>query len=200
MPKVSDEHREAMKLRIQNAALACLSRKGFSAVSMADIISEAQLSAGAVYLYYKGKEQLIVDVGQRALGERLSFLKGLRDHTPLPSPADAVTMVFNELSQGSLPPGLPVQVWGESVGNPELQRSAASIMEVARVHVADYVAAWLRQQHQASDHDARDRAEILAPALLGLVQGFMIQVNVSDAPDETAQRYKKAATTLLAGL
>lgn len=200
MPKVSKEHREAMKLRIQDAALSCLSRKGFSAVSMADIIAEAQLSAGAVYLYYKGKEQLILDVGQRALGDRLGFLRDLRNRSPLPSPADAMSMIFAEISGGPLPSGLPVQVWGEAMGNPDLQRSAAVIMGVAREHVADYVAAWLRQERQAGHHDARQRAAELAPALLGLAQGFMIQTNLSDTPTETARQYTRAVSVLLEGL
>lgn len=200
MPKVSDEHREAMKLRIQDAALACLSRKGFSAVSMADIIAEAQLSAGAVYLYYKSKEQLILDVGQRVMVDRLSFLKNLRDQTPLPSPADAMTMIFTEVSQGPLTPGLPVQVWGESIGNPELRRNASDILNLALTHVADYVSAWLLQERQADDRVAYDRAEELAPALLGLVQGFMIQMSLSDEPLETARRYSKAASSLLSDL
>ena len=200
MPKVTDEHREAMKLRIQDAALVCLSRKGFSAVSMADIIAQAQLSAGAVYLYYRSKEQLILDVGQRVMADRLSFMKDLRERTPLPSPAEAMAMIFTEVSQGPLTPGLPVQVWGESVGHPDLRRTAGELLSLARAYIADYVAAWLSQERHASDHLARKRAEELAPALLGLVQGFMIQLSLSDAPGEAAAQYSSAASSILGDL
>lgn len=200
MPKVTDEHREAMKLRIQDAALTCLSHKGFSAVSMADIIAQAQLSAGAVYLYYRSKEQLILDVGQRVMVDRLSVLKDLRDRTPLPSPAEAMAIIFTEISQGPLTPGLPVQVWGESVGHPGLRGTAGELLSLARTHIAAYVAAWLSQERHVPDHLARERAEELAPALLGLVQGFMVQLSLSDAPGKAATQYCAAVSRLLGDL
>ncbi|WP_420896890.1 TetR/AcrR family transcriptional regulator [Brevibacterium aurantiacum] len=50
-----------MRTRIQDAALTCFSRKGFAGASMADIIREADLSAGAVYVYYSSKAELTLD-------------------------------------------------------------------------------------------------------------------------------------------
>ena len=49
MPKVSEQHREARRDQIVDAALRCFSRKGFQRTSMADIIAESGLSAGAIY-------------------------------------------------------------------------------------------------------------------------------------------------------
>lgn len=74
MPRVTEEHREHMRRRIQGAALSCIGRKGFSAVSMADIIAESELSAGAVYVYYKGKDELFLDASRSVMRDRLGLL------------------------------------------------------------------------------------------------------------------------------
>ena len=55
MPKVSEEYRTARRSEIARAALRCFARKGFDATSMADIIAESGLSAGAIYGHYKSK-------------------------------------------------------------------------------------------------------------------------------------------------
>src|SRR5215813_1359022 len=60
MPKISDEQRQARRAQILAAAWRCFARNGIHATSMEEIIREADLSAGAVYLYYKGKEDLIL--------------------------------------------------------------------------------------------------------------------------------------------
>src|SRR6516165_9825143 len=61
MPKISDQQRQARRDQILAAAWTCFFRKGIHATSMEEIIREAGLSAGAVYLYYKGKDELIFE-------------------------------------------------------------------------------------------------------------------------------------------
>jgi len=59
MPKVSNEHKQERRDQIMLAAAKCFSEKGFHACSMQDICHEAELSPGAVYSYFQGKEQII---------------------------------------------------------------------------------------------------------------------------------------------
>lgn len=61
-PKVSEEHMEARKGQILTAAIACFSEKGFHKTSMKDICTQAALSPGAVYSYYKSKDEIIESV------------------------------------------------------------------------------------------------------------------------------------------
>lgn len=58
-PKVSDQHQEARRNQILEAALACFAAKGFHKTTMRDICREAKLSTGAVYSYFENKEALI---------------------------------------------------------------------------------------------------------------------------------------------
>ena len=53
-PDVSEERRA----QIIEAALACFTRKGYVNTTMDDIVAESGLSKGAIYWYFKGKDDL----------------------------------------------------------------------------------------------------------------------------------------------
>jgi AcrR family transcriptional regulator len=59
MPRISEERRDARREQIIDAARACVLEHGLEAVSMEMIIARSGLSTGAVYRYFKGKEELI---------------------------------------------------------------------------------------------------------------------------------------------
>jgi AcrR family transcriptional regulator len=74
MPRITDERREARREQVLEAARACLQEHGLEAVSMEMIIARSGLSTGAVYGYFKGKDELInavVTEGTAAMGRRL---------------------------------------------------------------------------------------------------------------------------------
>lgn len=54
--------RRARRKAIQAAAVQVFSEKGFSRATMEDIARQAELSVGALYLYYRSKEDLYVSV------------------------------------------------------------------------------------------------------------------------------------------
>jgi AcrR family transcriptional regulator len=198
MPKVSEEHREAMRRRIQDAALACVARKGFAAASMADIVAEAGLSAGAVYVYYKGKEQLTVDVGRRVLEERLAILDVLGDSTPVPPPHEVIPEIMAGLPKTQFFPGIALQVWGEAVHSEQLGEVAQTIIAEVTRHISGYLAAWLASARALEHDDAAAEARRLAPAVVGLVQGYIVQVAFAGGGIE--ERYLDAVRALLQAL
>jgi AcrR family transcriptional regulator len=59
VPKVSDDYRAARRQQILDAAVECFSREGFHRTSMQDIFAESGLSAGAVYRYFRGKDEIV---------------------------------------------------------------------------------------------------------------------------------------------
>ena len=72
MPKVSDEHREAVRSKLLKAAARCLARKGYEATTTRDIAAEAKLSAGTLYNYFPSKEALIEELSEEVLGRDLA--------------------------------------------------------------------------------------------------------------------------------
>src|SRR5215471_3378202 len=59
MPRITEERREARREQILDAARACVLEHGLEAVSMEMIIARSGLSTGAVYRYFKGKDDII---------------------------------------------------------------------------------------------------------------------------------------------
>lgn len=196
MPKVSEEHRAAMRERIQRAALACVADKGLSNVSMGDIIAGAGLSAGAVYVYYRSKEELIVDAGRRVFEERMEALEGLGGHDSVPPPAEAVVALMSSFMQMDFFPGVAVQVWGEAVRNDKLGAVARDILTQIRGKIENYLEAWLLSS--CPDDDAAAVARRLAPAVMGLIQGYAIQSALGG--EEVGAAYLESARALLGGL
>src|SRR5215831_14032247 len=64
MPRVSAEHLAARRQQILDAARICFIRNGFHVTSMQDVIAEAGLSVGAVYRYFKSKNEIIEAIAE----------------------------------------------------------------------------------------------------------------------------------------
>src|SRR5262245_65670139 len=90
MPKVSEEHRAARREQILDAAIRCVGREGFHRTTMSHVIAESGLSAGAVYGYFSGKEDLIKASAGRALSGFAELLHGIAEGPDPVTPAGAL--------------------------------------------------------------------------------------------------------------
>jgi AcrR family transcriptional regulator len=66
MPKVTEAHLEARRQQILDAAWACFARKGYHQTTMQDICQESELSPGAIYRYFAGKEAILEAINDRS--------------------------------------------------------------------------------------------------------------------------------------
>jgi AcrR family transcriptional regulator len=67
MPKVSPEHKDAVRRRLMDAALACLLRNEFRDVTTRELLAEAGLSTGTFYNYFPSKEHLYEALAEELL-------------------------------------------------------------------------------------------------------------------------------------
>src|SRR5690606_20499157 len=65
MPKLKPSTQAARREHILDAAERCFARSGFHRTTMQDICREAQVSPGALYLYFASKEELIAGISER---------------------------------------------------------------------------------------------------------------------------------------
>jgi len=65
MPKLKPATQRARREHILDAAQVCIARAGFHRTTMQDICKEAEISAGALYVYFASKEDLIAGVAER---------------------------------------------------------------------------------------------------------------------------------------
>lgn len=195
MPKVTDAHRAARRDQILQAAWKCFSRKGFHATSMADVIGEAGLSAGAVYLYFRSKDDIIVAVASQVFagieGRLVTFLA----QDPPPSPADIADFLIQQplRAQADAPADLfplLLSVWAEAARSPAVNEVARTVLDELRTVLAAAVRRWAE-----AGHSLPAAPEQLAPVLMSLVQGLVMQQAIGGGP--TDDDYRTGVRALL---
>lgn len=198
MPKVTDEHREAMRTRIQDAALVCFDRKGFAGASMADIIKEAGLSAGAVYVYYSSKAELTLDAGRRIMEQRAAELHDFGAADEVPPPHQVFPELLDTILHGTPFAPLLLQVWGEASHSPDFASVAASIYEDLIERFEAYLNVYFHRCAGLAEDAAQAKADRIAPAVLAVMQGAIVQAAIFG--DESHARISSAVEALLAEL
>jgi AcrR family transcriptional regulator len=174
MPKVSQEHLDARRSQIVDAAIACFARDGFHRATMQDICREARLSPGAVYRYFSSKDEIVEAIADERHAREAGFIgqaeeagggiEGLRAlgrafFSSLADPDERRRRL------------LGVQVWAEALRNPAVHALVMRGTDRQRAEIAKLV------------REAQERGE-LAPGLdpdavsrvmTALFQGFVLQ-------------------------
>jgi AcrR family transcriptional regulator len=176
MPKVSDAHRSARREQILRATWRCVAREGFHKTTMADVIAESGLSAGAVYGYFKSKDQILVAIAERSIGSVDEVFHAMLADGAAPHPADALQAALERLLEvadaedGDLTL-IAVQAWGEAVRGGEIH-------DVVQPRIAEVREHWVevaRRYQAAGGLNADADPEQVGRALLGLLPGFILQ-------------------------
>ncbi|MDG5803619.1 TetR/AcrR family transcriptional regulator [Streptomyces ossamyceticus] len=202
MPRVSQEHLDARRRQILDAAARCFARNGFHATSMQDVLKEADLSAGAVYRYFSGKEELIAAIVAEVISEIRGAFQQAAAQRPLPSPEILIGMVIRQIlgkeptlgpNGGSLYPRLMVQVWAETLRNPELQDVLNDGFAQVRQPWIEIVEAYQDAGMMRADIPALS----VARTLIALAQGFAAQYALfGDVPVQVVELGLKALMSM----
>ena len=196
MPKVSDEHRAARRQQVLDAARQCFLRNGFHATTMQDVFAESGLSAGAVYLYFPGKEDIVRAIALEAITEIGAALTPLVDAPGAPAPLyDVIAAAVTGVERLDVERGIPriaVQVWAEAQRSPRLAEQVTSIIATVTPVLVRLVERHRDQGTLPADIDVR----ATALALLGLIPGFIVQRVLTGL---SAQTYLKGVRVLLPG-
>lgn len=102
-PKVSSEHRQAVRDKILDAAAALIARKGYHETSMDDIVREGGLSKGAIYGHFDSKEAIFIAIQERQVAAVMDPLRAALDPKgpPLSRLRKAGELVFQDQAHRS---------------------------------------------------------------------------------------------------
>ncbi|MFF0343926.1 TetR/AcrR family transcriptional regulator [Kribbella sp. NPDC004875] len=176
MPKVTEEHRLARRAQIVAAGRACVIEQGFHKTTMADVIRESGLSAGAVYGYFKSKEEIVGAIAEDALGTiHQLFDKLLATEEPL-TPLAALEATIEHVVEIAQAPGgdvtrVAVQAWAEALRNDSIRDVARGKYCQLRDHFVDIA----RRAQADGTVDPDVPAEYVAQVMFGMVPGFVLQ-------------------------
>ena len=187
MARVSQEYLDARRRHILDAARRCFIRNGFHATSVQDILAEAELSVGAMYRYFKGKDDIIAAIVAEALSEVARTFDGADFEDPPPLD-DIVDLVLNvekpPLADTPESAQLLVQIWSEAVRSPALAAQLSDVMAESRAVIGRLVAQHQRRGLIPDDTPAEDVARVL----IALIDGFMVQSAMRGEADPAAFR------------
>jgi len=179
MPKVSQQHRDARREQILAAARRCFLRDGFHNTSMQDLFAESGLSAGAVYSYFAGKDDVIVAIAEqnmRSVTETINEIAARRPGRPVGEVlADVMDLLHARDAQEGLGK-LTVIVWSEALRNPSLAARFNDLVMQLRASLTEVI----RQSRGNLPGNVPD--DVLATTLLALVPGYLLQLALLGLP------------------
>ena len=125
MPKVSSEYEQAQRERILEGAAQSFADKGYRQTSIDEIARNLGISKGAVYIYFKSKEELFVAIFAQFLAEdRASLDSCAVDNAPLQTRLEKVLDAFlaSLFDAEPIRARLLPEFWTEATRLPVLQK------------------------------------------------------------------------------
>ena len=176
MPKITEKQRDARREQILTAAWKCFHSRGIHATSMEQIIREAGLSAGAVYLYFKSKEELILSaIAAQMTAVRDEVLPLLEKDQP-ETPAEFIQQVTESIARFTSRMGFDLNAvilmcWSEAQTNPKVKSLVRDYQKGYRKSLSKLIERWQKKGHIEAKADPDD----IAKALLSFLLGFIAQ-------------------------
>ena len=126
MPRVSAAHEQEVRDRIINAALRVFGERGFHVATMQDVVRESGLSVGAIYTWFKSKDDLFLEACDLASGRGFGELavRLASGGTVAEKLAIAVGFYFDSAEGEAELPGnadFLVQAWGRADAEPSVR-------------------------------------------------------------------------------
>jgi len=179
MAKLTEEQRFARRLQILNAGWRCFDRNGLHATRMDDIIAEAGLSAGAVYSYFKNKEDLIQGALTTSMTELAGRLRPMLESPNPPPPAVLLVDIAAAIEDFSKRDGfdfkrIALLGWSESQRDEKLKGIMGAFYAGFLAQLTGCILLWKK----AGLVDASTEANPMARALLALLLGYVVQAVV----------------------
>ena len=128
MPKVVPEYKEQARIRIIKQALKMFSELGYYRTRMMDIASSLGVSKGAIYQYFKSKEQLFIEVIKYHLEKRAKVVRRFLDSGSLK--AISTSEFFDEMLELSLSNlSLGIELLRATARNKVLRKMLVGVIE-----------------------------------------------------------------------
>lgn len=201
---MTEQYRNDRRAEITAAAARCFAAKGVHRTSMADIIAESGLSAGAIYNHFRSKQEITVSVGASVIkGRLLGAVDELEAEGGPIGPGRLIGRALAELNRTTVVDGLPVgalviQLWAEAVVDEKLLALMQGQVRTIRASFIGPIKRWAREQHGLSATRATRWAEEISQILIAMATGYVIQLSLF--PDFDPEEYIADAEKIISGI
>lgn len=174
MPKVSQEHIEARKRQILEAAALCFARNGFHQTTMQDIVQQSGLSPGAIYTYYKSKEEIIEAIADERHRREYAIISEACASGDIQEALSQLTQSFFgalHTDEERLSRRVGVQIWAEALRNPQILQFTLRGIEERNHLLTKLIKEMQKRNEIAQDLDP----DAIVRVMTALFQGFILQ-------------------------
>jgi AcrR family transcriptional regulator len=104
MARLRDDHRDATRHALVDAARRRFGTRGFAATSLDDVVADARVTKGALYHHFRSKEQLFLEVYDQVEAELSA--RGIEAAAAGSDPVDALQLGFASFLDLALDPAI----------------------------------------------------------------------------------------------
>jgi TetR/AcrR family transcriptional regulator, transcriptional repressor of aconitase len=197
VPRVEEAYLASRRRLIMDAAIACFSREGFHRTTMQEIVRETGLSAGAIYRYYRSKEDIVAAIAEEHHAPEASVLEDA-------ATTDDVGATLRQLVQASLgrltDPDerrwrrVTIQVWAEALRDERIMAVVRGGLDEPVRILAELITRGQREGTLPNGIDPNSAARVCASIFQGLV------LQQAWDPDLDVEGYIDAVLVILDGL
>lgn len=164
------------------AAAACFAEKGFSATSVREISTRAGISQGAMYTYFKSKDDLIKAIVLEEQNSALTAHNASSNGTYFDRLCAQVTSCISDVGY-PVTHQLWVEIMAESARNPELQKTYISSDTIMRRSLAGIIEEGIATGEFRRDINLEEITIILFAFIDGLIARKAINASFSFSRD-----------------
>jgi len=168
MPRVVPEYKEQAKGRIVQAALEVFRKKGYYATTMDDVAERIGVSKGALYLYFKSKEDLYKSILNASFQDMTDSLRSAASSGG--TPAQTCEAFFDNLTRDTASLGHSFEVISEASRNPAL----AKVVKDYYRDTTEVIEECMKELRKEGALGKEVDTHLLAQGLIAFFDGLMI--------------------------
>lgn len=197
------QERQARRRRIQEAARTVFAERGYGGASIELIARAAQLSVGAIYLYFRSKEDLYVSLIEDTLTVFDVELAQVRETTEVTKRLKETWGILVRWAEKDAEGPRILRLLAQPAIRPQLSDEVVAAVSTGLQRVQDHLGACVADGIHAGVYrqvNAREIADLAWSVLLGSLDANEMQANLGLAGDTLAQRTDRALALVEAAL
>jgi AcrR family transcriptional regulator len=189
------QERQARRRRIQEAARTVFTERGYAGASIEFIARAAQLSVGAIYLYFRSKEDLYVSLIEDALTLFDVEMAHVREQADVSNRLRETWAILVKWAETHAEGPRILRLLAQPAIRPQLSDEVVSAVSTGIARIRDHIGACVADGIHAGLYrqaNAREVAELAWSLLLGSLDGAEMQTNLGLTGEPVTARAERA--------
>ncbi|MDB4964098.1 MAG: transcriptional regulator, TetR family [Myxococcales bacterium] len=189
------QERQARRRRIQEAARTVFAERGYAGASIELIARAAQLSVGAIYLYFRSKEDLYVSLIEDTLTVFDVEMAQVREQAEVRTRLRDTWSILVRWAEKDAEGPRILRLLAQPAIRPQLSDEVVTAVSAGIGRVQDHIGACVADGIHAGIYrqvNAREIADLAWSSLLGSLDAAEMQANLGLATEQLALRTDRA--------